>query len=184
MSIYDFRKQFEYNLTTISKFEAKIIEKLLTESEKFWKLLKYNTYDALSKDDLTMDEKLALIEYEPENGEEQKPFKRIAFQTGQTITGEHTEIRIYPFGFNFTNEHFIANSMRFELMAHYNLQLVKGGRRLIIMMQEIIKATNKIDYSDVKGLTDSATFDNTDARFEFFNTNYSGYTLEIRGDMK
>lgn len=39
----------------------RIIEYLATNNENLWKILKYNTYDCLSEDDLTFDEKMKLI---------------------------------------------------------------------------------------------------------------------------
>ena len=37
------------------------MEYLALNEEIFWKVIKYNTYDALSKPDLTFQEKMALI---------------------------------------------------------------------------------------------------------------------------
>jgi hypothetical protein len=184
MSVYDFKKQFEYNLTTIPKFESEIISKLLNGSEDFWKLLKYNTNDPLNEDDLTMNEKLKLIAFVSTNKESVTPFKLIAFQSGQTITTEHTEIRLYPYDFSFDGEHFISHTMRFEIFTHYNLKLINGGRRLIKMMQEILTSVNGIDYEDVDGMINSATFDLTDGRQQYFNDSYSGYTLDLKAVMK
>ena len=39
----------------------RIIEYLANNNENIWKILKYNTYDCLSKEDLTFDEKMKLI---------------------------------------------------------------------------------------------------------------------------
>lgn len=39
----------------------KILEYLVTNNENIWKMLKYNSYDALSKPNLTISEKLALL---------------------------------------------------------------------------------------------------------------------------
>lgn len=39
----------------------KIVEYLALNNQAIWKMLKYNSYDALSKPDLTIDEKLSLL---------------------------------------------------------------------------------------------------------------------------
>ena len=39
----------------------RIIEYLANNNENIWKILKYNTYDCLSREDLTFDEKMKLI---------------------------------------------------------------------------------------------------------------------------
>jgi hypothetical protein len=74
--------------------------------------------------------------------------------------------------------------MRFEIFTHYNLKLINGGRRLIKMMQEILTSVNGIDYEDVDGMINSAKFDDTDGRQQYFNDSYSGYTLDLRAVMK
>src|SRR6056297_388207 len=167
-TIYKFKKQFEYNLSTLPALEEAIINNLMTKSELLWKMLKYNTYDAELEDDLTMKEKLDLIEFKRASDESEKPVKLIAYQSGQVITGEHTEIRIFPYDINFSEQSFLEQTMRIQVFTHYNLKLVKNGRRLTKIMQEIIKCLNNIDYSDVEGLIDSATFDNTDGRLVYF----------------
>lgn len=53
----------------------KILEHLATETaaEDFWKLIKYNSYDALSKKNLTFKEKMSLI-WTPKNGAHQENY--------------------------------------------------------------------------------------------------------------
>ena len=51
-----------YNsLTSLPSIPYKIIEYLIDNDEIIWKLLKYNDYDALSKPNLTTNEKLDLV---------------------------------------------------------------------------------------------------------------------------
>lgn len=51
-----------YNsLSALPTIPYNILVYLARQDEIIWKLLKYNSYDALSKPDLTFDEKLALI---------------------------------------------------------------------------------------------------------------------------
>lgn len=181
-SNYNMYKQSQYKMTTLPKVEEAILNKLLTESEKIWKLLKYiDTDDPLSQPDLTMNEKLELIEFTRSTNESEKPLKFIAYQSGQITTDKHVELRIYPFDFSFDNKHFTKQMIRFELMAHYDLKLIKNGRRLIEMLIEIIRVINHLE---VDGMINSATFDNTDGRLQYFNEAYTGYTLDLRCEFK
>ena len=51
-----------YNsLSKLPTIPYNILVYLARQDEIIWKLLKYNDYDALSKPDLTFDEKIALI---------------------------------------------------------------------------------------------------------------------------
>lgn len=69
---YEYSAYGEYNrFTNLDGIESKIIAHLLTSSSKhanlFWKVLKYDTKDALSCPDLTMAEKLELVEGTADN---------------------------------------------------------------------------------------------------------------------
>ena len=49
------------SMTALPQSLYKILEYLVTNNENIWKMLKYNSYDALSKPDLTISEKLAFL---------------------------------------------------------------------------------------------------------------------------
>lgn len=83
----------EYNrFQNLDGVEYKIVQKLLTLDNKYannvWRLLKYNTTDALSKPALTSQEKMELIDGTPQN---------MKVNTGVSSDEIKTRIFLYPF---------------------------------------------------------------------------------------
>ena len=59
----------------------RIIEYLAYNNENLWKILKYNTYDCLSNDDLTFEEKMQLVWSYQSNQEDYRIFLLLWLRT-------------------------------------------------------------------------------------------------------
>lgn len=89
---------YEDEFTNYNRFqnldgvEYKIVQKLLTSNNKYadnvWRLMKYNTTDALNQEALTQEEKMELIDGTPQN---------MKVNTGVSQDEIKTRVFLYPF---------------------------------------------------------------------------------------
>jgi len=185
MNLFEYRKLFQYKLESIDDIVETSLYKLIDESEVFWKLLKYNSPDALSKDNLTPSEKVKLIQDKDVKLDSSKePLKLVPFLSGQVLKHETTEVRIYPWDTMFYNDTYVTQEIRIEIITHYNNYLVDGGYRVELMKREIIKALNNLNYDDVDGIIGSMTFNNNTGRVQYYGESYIGCKLVFEGDVK
>ena len=73
----------------------RIMKHLALNEEILWKLLKYNTYDALSRPDLTFQEKMALIWAKDDKQEKYNVFFTNLVE--DAITDSKTIMKLYKF---------------------------------------------------------------------------------------
>ena len=178
------RKLYEYKLDNISDIPKAMIEKLVMDSDLFWKLIKYNTFDIDSEPDIPINERLALVEFEATLDNSTKPFKLVPYVNGQILNKETTEVRLYPYDTQFdTNGILIKQYYRINVLTHYNNFLVKGGYRTELIKKELIKVLNLLNYSDVQGIINSFTFDGT-SRLQYYKDGFMGFDLMFTGVMK
>lgn len=183
-NIYNLRKEFQYNLESLPNIIQRMVSKLINESEDVWKLLNNNEMDALNDTDLTPNDKLGLIEFKKKLDDSQAPFKLVPYMSGQVMQNETTEIRMYPYNTDFVHSVYAYQSIRFEIITHYNNYRIDGGFRLEVLKQELIKVLNNFNYDDADGVLGEFTFDNTNARLQYYTDSYVGYALTLRGDIK
>ena len=113
------RKLYEYKLDNISDVPKAMIEKLVMDSDLFWKLIKYNTFDIDSEPDIPINERLALVEFEATLDNSTKPFKLVPYVNGQILNKETTEVRLYPYDTQFdTNGILIKQYYRINVLTH------------------------------------------------------------------
>ena len=184
MNQYKFRKEFEYSLESLDNIFQSMLMKLINESDDLWKLLKYNTYNALDEDDLTYNEKAELIEFKPELKVSKQPFKMIPYVGSQALLSEATEIRMYPYNDAFNNDTFVTTTFAIEIITHYNNYLIDGGFRISRMKSQLIKVLNNFNYDDAAGVLNSFTFDNTNSRIVDYGEGFIGERLLLVGDLK
>ena len=100
----------------------RIIEYLAYNNENLWKILKYNTYDCLSNDDLTFDEKMQLVwSYQP-NQEDYRIFFTALVEN--MIPTSETMIKIYK---DITLPRSTVNAV-----AGYEIDILYGGKISLI----------------------------------------------------
>lgn len=107
---------------TMPYIPYKIIEYLAKNNENLWKILKYNDYDCLSKDDLTFEEKMELIWSHENRQEDYNIF--ITDLIVDSIPNEKTIIKIYKY-FTIPENNINANAL-------YEFDILYGGKIAMI----------------------------------------------------
>ena len=100
----------------------RIMKHLALNEEILWKLLKYNTYDALSKPDLTFQEKMALIWARDDKQEKYSVFFTNLVE--DAITESKTIMKLYKF-FADTDSIYLANVV-------YQMDFLYGGNMAMV----------------------------------------------------
>lgn len=100
----------------------KIIEYLAENNENLWKILKYNTYDCLSEDDLTFDEKMKLIWKNQDKQENYHVFFTDLIEN--SIPSEGTILKIYKY-FTIPQNNINADGL-------YEFDILYGGKISLI----------------------------------------------------
>lgn len=185
MNLFEYRKLFQYKLESIDDVIEGMLYKLINESEDFWKLLKYNHSNPLGEDDLTTTDKISLIQdRNVKLDESTAPLKLVQFLSGQQLTTETTEVRIYPWDTKFFNDTYVTQEVRIEIITHYNNALINGGYRIEALKRELIRVFNNLNYEDVDGIIGSMTFNDNTGRVQYYGENYIGCKLVFEGDVK
>ena len=100
----------------------RIIESLANNNENLWKILKYNTYDCLSEDDLTFEEKMELVWSHEANQEDYKIFLTALVENMIPVSG--TIIKIYK-EMTLPRNHINA-------VAGYEIDILYGGKIALV----------------------------------------------------
>lgn len=122
-------------------FSYKCIKYLMDNNEDIWKLLKYNGPDALDQNNLTYEEKAALIYKGEQNA---TPF-RVFMDIGQpdVWTEQTCIIRICPWGISPDNLYYGTLYMSFEAYAHYRINTLNNYQtRVDRITGEFLKVFN------------------------------------------
>lgn len=162
-----------YNkMTGFSDLAYNILCYLMTNNEKIWKLLKYNTPNALSYPDLTMDEKRAMIFNGTGDSENfnvfRNPFVDDAF------TSEVSQLRIYALTVVPNNRSVSTIDFAIDCITHVKLSNIDGCRnRAEMLVEEVIKTLNGQDIDGVGVLfMDERESSYDGARSSLFNNRY------------
>ena len=110
------------NFISMPYIPYRIIEYLAYNNENLWKILKYNTYDCLSEEDLTFDEKMGLIWSHESNQEDYRIFFTALVEN--MIPTSETMLKIYK-------DITIPNS-RVNAIAGYEFDILYGGKISLI----------------------------------------------------
>jgi len=175
-------KLFAYKLENVSLIISKIIESLIENSEDIWKVLKYDSPNALELDNLTYDEKLALID---KGIITTKPneikIKLVPFSSGQILNDAMTEIRILDYNTHYGDTIDTTQTFQLQILTHYTLWVLEGGNlRCNIIKKELISVLNQMRVDKVIG---SLSFDNTNSSLQYWNGEFMGYTMNLHGIM-
>lgn len=128
----------------------RIVEKL-TENENLFKLLKYNTYDCLGSDNLTLDEKLAMVWKDQPNMEDYNIF--LTNIEANELSDSKTFLKIYKYDMLPDNPVLSTVAYKFDVLygtknALVEYQGVPCNRSDVIEM-EIMKTLNGADVAGV-----------------------------------
>lgn len=127
-----------------------ILEYLMTspEAELIWKLLKYNDFNAWSKDDLSLDEKRKLIYPGGEHSENYNVF--LDFVMDDAVDRETTYLRIYPSETYPKNRTIGICAINFEVYTHSKINHLSNYKtRVDTIIQTLIEVLNGIDIGTV-----------------------------------
>lgn len=100
----------------------RIIEYLAYNNENLWKILKYNTYDCLSEEDLTFEEKMGLIWSHESNQEDYRIFFTALVEN--MIPTSETMLKIY--------KDITIPQSRVNAIAGYEFDILYGGKISLI----------------------------------------------------
>lgn len=129
----------KYN--SIRNMGYKIIEYLMLNDEEIWKLLKYDTPDALSKPDLTFKEKSNLVFGGNDNSDNYRVFRQRFIDDAFDI--QCSQLRVYMATIIPDNMTVGTVDFAIEIVVHNKLvNLDYGESRLEVMVQRVIEVLN------------------------------------------
>ena len=145
----DLEEKLPYNTyKTTRGFGYAILKYLMTNNEDIWKLLKYNTPDALSKPNLTMEEKGELIWNGTGDSEDYRVFRSPFLD--DAITSQISQLRIYNAVLSPYNRSVGTVDIGIECLCHNKIiNLDTYESRVEVMMQNIIECLNGRDIAGV-----------------------------------
>ncbi len=156
-----------YTLENVDQIMHEIY-RLLMNSQKLAKCLKFNSKDALSQSDLSQSEIFDVFDIEKESC---RVFDE-AFEL-DTTTENRSEIRIYLFSGKPDSKYLISSSFAIEIIVYNQLRrLDNGKKRDLVLANEVL---NVLNGAYVKGIG-KLVFNNR-LQFQRWNKNYSGYAL-------
>lgn len=121
----------------ISKIGYRVIEYLMLNNEPLWKLLKFDTPDALSKPALTLDQKASLIFNGNGDSESFKVFR--SPYDDDMFTRQSSQMRVYLTTIYPDNSARGTISISIDLLTHVKLSNIDGYlNRIEVMVEEIL----------------------------------------------
>lgn len=177
----DIEEKLPYNTyKTTRGFGYAILKYLMTNNEDIWKLLKYNTPDALSKPNLTMEEKGELIWNGTGDSEDYRVFRSPFLD--DAITSQISQLRIYNAVLSPYNRSVGTVDIGIECLCHNKIiNLDTYESRVEVMMQNIIECLNGRDIAGVGVLAFDKDMSEYDiCRMNIYNNrNFFGYSMWI-----
>lgn len=164
-------------LTQIDDISYSIIEHLMLNNENIWKILKYNTTDALTKPNLTLDEKTALIYSGGEFADNYKVFRQ-SF-TDDAMEYRNSRLHVFLGYVQPIKAVYGMVDVCFEIMTHNkDIPLDNYKNRNEVMAQEIVNTLNDAYVGGVGNLFFNYNVNYRNMlQLKFFNKYYQGYTL-------
>lgn len=144
-----FNEQLPFNsYEEVPNMPYSIISYLMENEEILWKLLKYDTPDALEKPNLTLDEKAKLIYKGIDNSDSYRVFRTPFID--DTFTTQCQMLRVFLTTLYPQNRTRGLVSFTFECINHIKLANLNGYlNRAELMVQRIIKCLNGKDINGV-----------------------------------
>ena len=172
MPVFDMERLAYNKFTEFSNLCYNILAYLMVQNEDIWKLLKYDTPDALSKPNLTLEEKRKMI-YDGNGDSEHYNVYRSPF-VDEAFTEQTSQLRIYALTINPKNRSLATIDLNIDCITHTKLVNIDGGKsRVELMVEEVLKTLNGQEIDGVGKLffdAREAMYDG--ARFSLFNNRY------------
>ena len=168
------------NYSGIEMMPYKIIAYMVENNEDIFKLLKYNSPDALDQPNLTCDEKTSMIYGGQPNSTDYKIFSQPI--TDDAFTEMVSQFRVYPDIIIPENHIRGLVTFNFEILSHSKINTLNNySTRLSWMLQNTIKTLNGINIDGVGSLFfDKSASSYNYAKYNIYNgKNYIGYNLML-----
>lgn len=162
-----------FDFSNIDNMYNNIVIELIN-NQNLAKCLKYSSADAISKTDLTQDEKYALI---AQNNTDSCRIFNIS-PTYWMTTDKRAEIRAYETSVVALSPQTFEIAYCFDIVCHQSIWLLDDGTRRVMKIADgIIKELNG---SDIGGIGKMRFLNNRKPeifRIQFYNDNFAGYKL-------
>jgi hypothetical protein len=169
----------EYNqYAHVPDFSKNIIHFLLNNNEIIWKLLKYATPDALSKPNLTKDEKSKLIYAGVGDEEDYRVFTKPI--PNNAVIEEQSQLRVFLMRLVPLNDVIGHVDMCFQIISHNNIEILDTYQnRNEVLLQQVIATLNGQNINGITnfGFYGGRGFNNSAGWAKFGEKWYSGYQL-------
>ena len=152
------------SLSSLPTATYNILKYLANNNENIWKMIKYNTYDALSKPNLTMSEKLSYIW---KNGAQEDYSVFLTNIVGDAICEEKCILKCYDYYIAATDAFISTPIFAFDFLYGVTMALVdRDGipvNRGDLFIHEILSTLNGVDIGGVGKLV----FNKNQTRYDF-----------------
>lgn len=166
-------ERIAYNkFTGFSDICTRLLNFLMVENENVWKLLFYDSPDALEQPNLTMEQKRSLVYKGYGDSEDYKVFR--CPYIDDSMTKECTQLRHYALTINPENRSMSIVDVAFDCITHTKLSDLEGCQnRVERMVEEILGTLNGREVDGVgKIFFDSRRAAYDAARNSIFNNRY------------
>ena len=170
----------------LQNFTLLIIQHLMLNNEDIWKLLKYDTQDALEKPNLTREEKAKLI-YHGASGGDMDDYR--VFRTpylDDLTTNQQAQLRVYLESITPDTRLYGTVDVNIEVICHVKMiELNDYQNRAESIVWQVIKTLNGADVGGIGKLF----FDRNGSFYDLIkmnrynNRNFYGYTITMSTKM-
>ena len=170
----------------LQNFTLLIIQHLMLNNEDIWKLLKYDTQDALEKPNLTREEKAKLI-YPGASGGDMDDYR--VFRTpylDDLTTNQQAQLRVYLESITPDTRLYGTVDVNIEVICHVKMiELNDYQNRAESIVWQVIKTLNGADVGGIGKLffDRSGSFYDLIKMNRYNNRNFYGYTITMSTKM-
>lgn len=170
----------------LQNFTLLIIQHLMLNNEDIWKLLKYDTQDALEKPNLTREEKAKLI-YPGASGGDMDDYR--VFRTpylDDLTTNQQAQLRVYLESITPDTRMYGTVDVNIEVICHVKMiELNDYQNRAESIVWQVIKTLNGADVGGIGKLffDRSGSFYDLIKMNRYNNRNFYGYTITMSTKM-
>ena len=170
----------------LQNFTLFIIQHLMLNNEDIWKLLKYDTQDALEKPNLTREEKAKLI-YPGASGGDMDDYR--VFRTpylDDLTTNQQAQLRVYLESITPDTRLYGTVDVNIEVICHVKMiELNDYQNRAESIVWQVIKTLNGADVGGIGKLffDRSGSFYDLIKMNRYNNRNFYGYTITMSTKM-
>ena len=169
------------NMNGLSEIPRSIINYLLENNDTIFKLLKYDTIDALFKN-ITFQEKLELVS-SAETGDGITDKSRIFFDIylDDTTTEVQSQLRFFVKDLEPINEYISKVYIGIQIISHNNISMLSGNiNRKTKILEEVIKSLNG---AHIGYIGEILFVPRSRVNYMSINPKFSGYNLTMTVDV-